>query len=287
MYVGRLGLSDASGRRLLVDWRSQPAEPYFAATRAHPMGLASRRRYRWTGGWISDYWDESFSADGRDDSAALDDESAFIASLGTSRSPRMRDVLGTIQSDQDAIVRADSRGTLVVDGGPGTGKTVVALHRAAYLLYSDPAWAIGAAGAVRRSPRAVSRLRRGRPAQPRRGACRPAPCATSCPRDLRRGPRPTPRWLASRPPRTWSGRSNPRCGSRSGLPPTAWRSRPRGPTSGSAPTTGQRPSRHRTRAPRTTRRATRSGRLCSRSWSTSTPTRTWTPRRTRSAGRCG
>ena len=70
--------------------------------------------------------------------AALDDQSAFIASLGSSRSPRMRDVLGTIQADQDAIIRAGSRGALVVDGGPGTGKTVVALHRTAYLLYSDP-----------------------------------------------------------------------------------------------------------------------------------------------------
>ncbi len=69
---------------------------------------------------------------------ALDDQSAFIASLGASRSARMRDVLATIQADQDAIIRAGSRGALVVDGGPGTGKTVVALHRTAYLLYSDP-----------------------------------------------------------------------------------------------------------------------------------------------------
>ena len=139
VYVGRLGLTDSAGRRLLVDWRSPAAEPFFGATHANPMGLASRRRYRWTRGRISDYWDEVFTADGFDGhAAALDDQSAFIASLGGSRSPRMRDVLGTIAADQDAIIRAGSRGALVVDGGPGTGKTVVALHRSAYLLYSDP-----------------------------------------------------------------------------------------------------------------------------------------------------
>ncbi len=138
VYVGRLGLRDSEGRRLLVDWRSPVAEPFFGATHATPMGLASRRRYRWTRGRISDYWDEVFTSDGFDGHAALDDQSAFIASLGSDRSSRMRDVLGTIQADQDAIVRAGSRGALVVDGGPGTGKTVVALHRTAYLLYSDP-----------------------------------------------------------------------------------------------------------------------------------------------------
>ncbi|MEV6740372.1 RNA polymerase recycling motor ATPase HelR [Streptomyces sp. NPDC051104] len=138
VYVGRLGLTDNEGRRLLVDWRSPAAEPFFAATHANPMGLASRRRYRWTGGRISDYWDEVFTADGLEGHAALDDQSAFIASLGTNRSERMRDVLATIQADQDAIIRAGSRGALVVDGGPGTGKTVVALHRTAHLLYSDP-----------------------------------------------------------------------------------------------------------------------------------------------------
>jgi hypothetical protein len=138
VYIGRLGLRDSAGRQLLVDWRSPAAEPFFGATHANPMGLASRRRYRWTGGRISDYWDEVFTPDGLDGHAALDDQSAFIASLGSSRSPRMRDVLGTIAADQDAIIRAGSRGALVVDGGPGTGKTVVALHRTAYLLYSDP-----------------------------------------------------------------------------------------------------------------------------------------------------
>ncbi|WP_269857517.1 RNA polymerase recycling motor ATPase HelR [Streptomyces sp. RPT161] len=138
VYIGRLGLTDSAGRRLLLDWRSPAAEPFFAATHANPMGLASRRRYRWTRGRISDYWDEVFTADGLDGHAALDDQSAFIASLGSNRSTRMRDVLATIQADQDAIIRAGSRGALVVDGGPGTGKTVVALHRSAYLLYSDP-----------------------------------------------------------------------------------------------------------------------------------------------------
>ncbi|MEO3811210.1 RNA polymerase recycling motor ATPase HelR [Sphaerisporangium sp. B11E5] len=138
VYIGRLGLTDSTGRRLLLDWRSPAAEPFFGATHANPMGLVSRRRYRWTRGRISDYWDEVFTQDGLEGHAALDDQSAFIASLGGHRSSRMRDVLGTIQADQDAIIRAGSRGALVVDGGPGTGKTVVALHRSAYLLYADP-----------------------------------------------------------------------------------------------------------------------------------------------------
>lgn len=139
VYVGRLGLKDSAGRQLLVDWRSPVAEPFFGATHANPMGLVFRRRYRWTRGRVTDYWDEVFTADGfTGHAAALDDQSAFIASLGSNRSARMRDVLSTIQADQDAIIRAGSHGALVVDGGPGTGKTVVALHRAAYLLYSDP-----------------------------------------------------------------------------------------------------------------------------------------------------
>ena len=139
VYIGRLGLTDDDGRRLLIDWRSPAAAPFFAATHANPMGLISRRRYRWLHGRITDYWDEVFAADQLDGhQAALDDQSAFVASLGATRSARMRDVLATIQTDQDAIIRASSQGALVVDGGPGTGKTVVALHRSAYLLYSDP-----------------------------------------------------------------------------------------------------------------------------------------------------
>ena len=146
VYIGRLGLTDGAGNRLLVDWRSPAAEPFFGATHGNPMGLASRRRYRWTRGRVTDYWDEVFTPDGLEGHAALDDQSAFIASLGSSRSEQMRDVLSTIQVDQDAIIRAGSRGTLVVDGGPGTGKTVVALHRAAYLLYADPRLGEGRGG---------------------------------------------------------------------------------------------------------------------------------------------
>ncbi|MBV9822974.1 MAG: AAA family ATPase, partial [Actinobacteria bacterium] len=138
VYIGRFGLTDRAGRHLLLDWRSPAAEPFFGATHANPMGLASRRRYRWTAGRITDYWDEVFTADGLANRVALDDQSAFLASLGGARSARMRDVLGTLAADQDAIIRAGSAGALVVDGGPGTGKTVVALHRSAYLAYSDP-----------------------------------------------------------------------------------------------------------------------------------------------------
>ena len=136
-YIGRLGLTGPDGDQLLVDWRTPAAEPYFAATHADPRGLTSRRRYRWSKGSIVDFWDETLTTEPAD-GLVLDDDSAFLAGLGAGRGERMRDVLGTIAADQDAVIRADSAGTLVVDGGPGTGKTVVALHRAAYLLYADP-----------------------------------------------------------------------------------------------------------------------------------------------------
>ena len=137
VYVGRLALTDSAGDPLLLDWRAPASEPFFGATSAHPMGLTSRRRYRWSRGRVTDYWDEVFGTDGLAQTAP-DDDSAFIASLGSSRSARMQDVLTTIAAEQDAIIRAGSHGALVVDGGPGTGKTVVALHRTAYLLYADP-----------------------------------------------------------------------------------------------------------------------------------------------------
>ncbi|MDK8435659.1 MULTISPECIES: RNA polymerase recycling motor ATPase HelR [unclassified Brevibacterium] len=132
VYIGRLGLRTDDGDQLLVDCRTPRAEPFFAATPVSRHGLSSRRRYRWSEGRITDYWDESLRP------GAAADRTDFIASLDASRSAKMRDVVATIQADQDAIIRAADRPALVIDGGPGTGKTVVALHRAAYLLYSQP-----------------------------------------------------------------------------------------------------------------------------------------------------
>lgn len=154
VYIGRTGLAAADGTRLLVDWRTPAAEPYFAATMEDPRGLSSRRRYRWIDGRVSDYWDEALTPGALDGSASLDDQSAFIAGLDTHRTSRMRDVLATIQADQDAIIRTPSPGALVVDGGPGTGKTVVALHRAAHLLYSEPRLTQSAGGMLLVGPNA-------------------------------------------------------------------------------------------------------------------------------------
>ncbi len=138
VYVGRLGLRDADGRQLLVDWRTPEAEPFFAATLASPMGVVRRRRFRWTEGIVVDSWDEWLDLGVPQEETGLQDaQSAFLAALATSRTDRMSSALATIQADQDAIVRADARGCTVVDGGPGTGKTVVALHRAAYVSFSQ------------------------------------------------------------------------------------------------------------------------------------------------------
>jgi DNA helicase IV len=138
VYVGRLGIRGDDGRPLLVDWRSDVAAPFFTATRADPAGVASRRRYRWSGGRIRDYWDERLDGGPLREDESPDEESALLASLGEARTGRMGSVLTTLAADQDAVIRADARRPLVVDGGPGTGKTVVALHRAAYLLHTDP-----------------------------------------------------------------------------------------------------------------------------------------------------
>jgi DNA helicase IV len=138
VYVGRLGLRDSAGVTVLVDWRTPEAEPFFAATLKRPLGVVRRRRFRWASGVVVDSWDEWLDLGAeQEDSGLQDAQSAFLASLAARRTGRMTSALATLQADQDEIVRADGRGCVVVDGGPGTGKTVVALHRAAYLAFTS------------------------------------------------------------------------------------------------------------------------------------------------------
>jgi DNA helicase IV len=138
LYIGRLGLLDEDREPLLVDWRAPAAQPFYRATWAAPSGVVRRRHLRTRGrevlGIEDDVLDpESLSDDERE---GLSGEAALLAALTASRTGRMSDIVATIQAEQDRIIRSDLPGVLVVQGGPGTGKTAVALHRAAYLLYS-------------------------------------------------------------------------------------------------------------------------------------------------------
>jgi len=138
LYIGRIGLSDDDQRRLLVDWRAPAAQPFYRATPAAPMGLRRRRHLRTKGRRVVGIDDDLLDPDTltEADHATLSGEAALLASLAAKRTGRMRDIVATIQAEQDRIIRDDLNGVLVVEGGPGTGKTVVALHRAAYLLYT-------------------------------------------------------------------------------------------------------------------------------------------------------
>ncbi|GAB1821474.1 HelD family protein [Herbidospora sp. RD11066] len=137
LHIGRIGLRSESGEIVLVDWRADAARPFYAATPAHPMGLRRRRHLRLRGRDVADVSDEILdgSAPRPED---LVGDGPLAAALDRARSGRMRDAVSTLQAEQDAIVRSPHRGITVVDGGPGTGKTLVALHRAAYVLYAFP-----------------------------------------------------------------------------------------------------------------------------------------------------
>src|SRR5829696_5682733 len=139
-YIGRIGLSSEDGAEepLLVDWRAPAAQPFYTATPLHDLGVRRRRHIRTRGRTVVDIADETLDLDDPDvaQRSGLAGESVLLAALNATRTGRMTDIVRTIQAEQDRIIRADHRGVLVVQGGPGTGKTAVALHRAAYLLYT-------------------------------------------------------------------------------------------------------------------------------------------------------
>ncbi len=136
-YIGRIGLRDVDQRPILLDWRVPQARAFYQATAATPLGARARRHLQSKGREIVRIDDEIFDRHLLEgDVSGLQGEAALLASLTAQRTGRMSDIVATIQAEQDAIIRADLAGTLVVQGGPGTGKTAVALHRAAYLLYS-------------------------------------------------------------------------------------------------------------------------------------------------------
>ena len=140
-YIGRIGLSDADHKPLLMDWRAEAARPFYEATPSHHGDIAMRRHLTLRFRDVVSIEDEvldmaSTEVDRAAQSGTLTGEGALLASLGQRRTGRMTDIVATIQGEQDRIIRAPLPGALVVQGGPGTGKTAVALHRAAFLLYT-------------------------------------------------------------------------------------------------------------------------------------------------------
>ncbi len=140
-YVGRLGLLDEQRdyQPLLIDWRAPAARPFYTATAARPEGVRRRRHIRTRSRTVLAIEDEVLDLDGEQQVPTrinLTSEAALMAALTATRTGRMSDIVATIQAEQDRIIRAKPQGVLVVQGGPGTGKTAVALHRAAYLLYT-------------------------------------------------------------------------------------------------------------------------------------------------------
>jgi DNA helicase IV len=137
-YIGRRHIEDEGGRPVVVDWRAGVATPFYRATLADPFGLARRRRFVFTARELSDVFEEDFAdPDSLAGTGGVPDP--LLAELGRARTGQMRDIVATIQAEQDAIIRAPLERCLVVQGGPGTGKTAVGLHRAAFLLYEHRA----------------------------------------------------------------------------------------------------------------------------------------------------
>jgi DNA helicase IV len=136
-YIGRIGVRDDDYEPLVIDWRARAAEPFYRATASNPMEVVRRRVLRCRNDIVTGIEDDLLDADAPHADLPIIGEGALMAALKRARGPRMRDIVATIQGEQDEAIRADYRGVTVIAGGPGTGKTVVALHRAAYLLYSN------------------------------------------------------------------------------------------------------------------------------------------------------
>ena len=138
LYVGRVAVADERGDPLVVDWRAPAAEPFYRALPHDPMGVVRRRHFRWRHGELVGLEDEVFDVTAAGDAGLhLVGEGALMAALDAPRTGRMHDVVATIQAEQDVVIRRPRAGVTVVQGAPGTGKTAVALHRAAYLLYAE------------------------------------------------------------------------------------------------------------------------------------------------------
>lgn len=135
IYVGRLGIRDAEFDNLVTDWRAPAAAAFYQATAEEPMDVVRRRVIRCSGQNVLDVDDDVLIADAVPEDMQIVGEGALMAALGRSRGEKMRDIVATIQREQDEVIRAPWRGVTEITGGPGTGKTAVALHRAAYLLY--------------------------------------------------------------------------------------------------------------------------------------------------------
>jgi hypothetical protein len=136
-YIGRLGLRDEHRDVILVDWRAPAAAVFYQATSQEPLGVIRRRVLQSVGERVVGVQDDLLDAEAAPDDMVVIGEGALLASLSRSRDRQMHSVVATIQKEQDDAIRAPQRGVTTIVGGPGTGKTVVALHRAAYLLYSD------------------------------------------------------------------------------------------------------------------------------------------------------
>ncbi|MBD3782756.1 MAG: AAA family ATPase [Micrococcales bacterium] len=135
-HIGRLGVRDDDYEPLVVDWRAPAAAAFYRATPVDPMGVVRRRVLRCRGARVVGVEDDLMVPEAPEDIVVVGD-GALMAALTRSRGRQMRDIVATIQRHQDEAIRAPSRGVTEITGGPGTGKTVVALHRAAYLLYAE------------------------------------------------------------------------------------------------------------------------------------------------------